>query len=230
MVDQTIKPAIPTIDDDSVVEFLQENPDFFVNHPDLLAEINLPHDSGHAVSLIERQVSILRERNMDMRHRLSKLLDNAKDNTALFDKTRRLTLMLLEAQHLKDVIDSVYFSFENDFSISHVGIVLFGDNDLLPETRARVTKVQTARQQVKRLSGLQKTLCGDLPKIELDFVFGSQAEIIQSAAITPLIHGHNFGLLAVGSEDPSHYRSSMGTIFLSYIGEVLSRTVPKFIP
>lgn len=230
MSDQLSKAKTAPIDEDDVIEFLQNNREFFVDHPDLLAEINLPHDSGNAISLVERQVSILRERNMDMRHRLSKLLDNAKENTELFDKTRRLTLMLLEAKHLKDVIDSVHFSFGNDFSISYSTVILFGDTNLIPETLAKIVRIQAALQQAKRLTSLNKTLCGDLPKEEVQFVFGDSAKHIRSAAIAPLIHGHNFGLLAVGSADPTYYRSSMGTIFLSYIAEVLSRVIPKYIP
>ena len=73
------------LEPEQVAAFLQQNPHFFEAYPDLLSELSLPHESGGAVSLVERQIAVLRERNMDMRHRLSKLLDNARDNDKLFD-------------------------------------------------------------------------------------------------------------------------------------------------
>ena len=97
---------IPTLADplepEQIEAYLREHLDFFEQHHDLLAEITLPHESGVAVSLVERQVSILRERNIDMRNRLSKLLDNARDNDKLFDKSKRLVLSLIEGQDTEE--------------------------------------------------------------------------------------------------------------------------------
>ncbi|HBD12033.1 MAG TPA: DUF484 domain-containing protein, partial [Porticoccaceae bacterium] len=83
-----------------VSEFLLENPDFFSRHPDLVADLELPHESGKAVSLIERQISVLRERNMEMRQRLNSMLESAQANDKLFEKTKRLVLSLLDASTL----------------------------------------------------------------------------------------------------------------------------------
>ena len=99
MTDDTT--ANTPIRDEQVAEYLRSNPDFFKQQPGLLADLTLPHESGNAISLVERQVSILRERNMDMRHRMSSLLDNARDNDRLFDKTKRLVLALLEGKSFK---------------------------------------------------------------------------------------------------------------------------------
>ena len=90
-----------------VREYLLEHPDFFNNNPDLLAEINLPHESGQAVSLMERQVAVLRERNMEMRHRINNILETAKENDKLFEKTKRLVLGLLEADSIGQLIDTL---------------------------------------------------------------------------------------------------------------------------
>ena len=106
MSDPTVTDSEATITEQDVVDYLRKNPAFFVSQPGLLADISLPHESGQAISLVERQVSVLRERNMDMRHRLSKLLDNARDNDRLFDKTKKLVLALLESKNLNDSIDA----------------------------------------------------------------------------------------------------------------------------
>jgi len=223
-----------SIDAKSVKQFLRDHPSFFEDHPDLLIDISLPHDSGTAVSLVEKQVSILRERNIDMRHRLSKLLENAKDNDKLFDKTRRLVLMLLEGKTFADLGNSVYFSFERDFNIPYTSMILLGDEkklaSVLGDFKGRTTSLMSARENIGRIIGSSKAICGDLPKNEIAFLFPNHANEIGSAAVVPLIHGNCFGLLAVGNKDPQYYRSSMGTLFLSYIGETLNRLLPQHLP
>ncbi|MEX1033931.1 MAG: DUF484 family protein [Cellvibrionaceae bacterium] len=217
------------ISERDVCAYLREHNDFFVSHPELLESINLPHESGDAVSLVERQVALLRERNIDMRHRLSKLLDNARDNDKLFDKTRRLILTLLEGRSLSELVDTVLFSFDRDFAIPYTSLVLFGDAARLPECSAHICGVHDARHAVGRILTANKAICGDFSASELQFLFPGQAEQVGSAAVVPLLHGNCFGLLAVGSNDPNYYRSSMGTLFLGHIAEVLNRLLPKYL-
>jgi uncharacterized protein len=218
------------LDPEQVVAYLRDNPDFFDQQADLLAEIRLPHDSGGVVSLVERQVSVLRERNMDMRHRLSKLLDNARDNDKLFDKTKRLVLSLLEGQDMGDIIDALYYSFDKDFSIHFTSLMLFGNPDKVPSSQATIVSIAEARENIGTLLKNSRAVCGSLANKEMTFIFGQHAQEIGSVATVPLIHGSVFGLLSIGNRDPQYYRSSMGTLFLSYIAEVLNRLLPKYLP
>ncbi len=224
----------PTLADplepEQIAAYLQENPDFFAQHQDLLAELRLPHESGAAVSLVERQVSILRERNMDMRHRLSKLLDNARENDKLFDKTKRLILSLLEGQDLGDIIDALHYSFDKEFLIHFTSVIFFGNSEKIPSSQANIVSMTDAREHLGNLIKNNRAVCGTLALPELEFIFGQHASEIGSVAVVPLIHGSAFGLLAIGNRDPHYYRSSMGTLFLSYIGEVLNRLLPQYLP
>ena len=68
-----------------VTDYLLENPDFFVGRDDLLLKLKLPHQRGNTISLVERQVALLRERAMDYRRQLAHLTENARDNERLFD-------------------------------------------------------------------------------------------------------------------------------------------------
>jgi uncharacterized protein YigA (DUF484 family) len=225
---------IPTLADplepEHIEAYLREHPDFFEQHHALLAEISLPHETGSAVSLVERQVAILRERNMDMRHRLSKLLDNARDNDKLFDKTKRLVLSLLEGQDMGDIIDALHYSFDKDFNIHYTSVILFGNADKIPSSQARILSIAEAREHVGTLLKNSRAVCGTLGAKEMQFIFGEHASEIGSVATVPLLHGSVFGLLSIGNRDPHYYRSSMGTLFLSYIAEVLNRLLPKYLP
>jgi len=218
------------LEPEQIEAYLREHPDFFEQHHELLAEITLPHESGAAVSLVERQVAILRERNIDMRHRLSKLLDNARDNDKLFDKTKRLVLSLLEGQDMGDIIDALHYSFDKDFNIHYTSVILFGNADKIPSSQARIVTIAEAREHVGPLLKNSRAVCGTLGVKEMQFIFGEHASEIGSVATVPLIHGSVFGLLSIGNRDPQYYRSSMGTLFLSYIAEVLNRLLPKYLP
>jgi uncharacterized protein YigA (DUF484 family) len=230
MSDQTLVDSQTPVTEAQVADYLRKHPDFFVKQPGLLADLRLPHESGEAVSLIERQVAVLRERNMDMRHRLSKLLDNARDNDKLFDKTKRLVLALLEGQDLATTINSLFYSFNNDFQIHYTTLLIYGDKDTLKADRARVVTLAEARPFIGNLLKANRAMCGTFSEEETTYLFGENAKEIGSVALVPLIHGNSFGLLAIGNRDPQYYRSSMGTLFLSYIAEVLNRSLPRHLP
>ena len=99
--------AVDLRSEEAVMQYLRDNPDFFGRHPMLLTDLSLPHDSGQAISLVERQVAILRERNIDMRRRLNHLVGAANTNDTLFEKTRRFTLDMLDCVDLA-AIDRVF--------------------------------------------------------------------------------------------------------------------------
>ncbi len=212
-----------------VSTFLAENPDFFDQYPDILETLQLPHNSGEAVSLIERQISVLRERNMEMRGRLHNLLESARENDKLFEKTKRLVLNILEGQNLDAVVTTLYDSLGADFKVEYYRLILLGEQDEIPATHARVVGLDEAHNAIGTLLRTNRAICGVLRRDELEFLFGNEAETIGSVAAVPLCHGHVFGILAIGNRDPNRYRSSMGTLFLSYIAEVLNRVAPKLI-
>lgn len=214
---------------EQVKAFLNANPDFFDRHPKLVERLELPHESGKAVSLIERQISVLRERNMEMRARLNNLLESARDNDKLFEKTKRLVLNILEAPNLDTIVNTLYDSLGTDFKVEFHKLILLGDQNKIPTSHARVVGLDEAQNAIGTLLRTNRAICGVLRRDELEFLFGDDADKIGSVAAVPLCHGNIFGILAVGNSDPKYYRSSMGTLFLSYIAEVLNRVAPKLM-
>lgn len=223
------QPDIAGLSAEQIKAYLQQHPDFFDNHPDLLELIRLPHESGAAVSLIERQVSVLRERNLEMRQRINGMLEAAKTNDKLFEKTKRLVLTLLETKDLATIIDTVSESLGNDFQVEFHSLILFGDQQSIGATNAKIVELDQANSQVGTLLRTNRATCGVLGSAELSFLFGEKSAEVGSVAAVPLSHGSTFGILAIGNSDPNYYRSSMGTLFLTYIAEVLNRVTPKLL-
>ncbi len=210
----------------AVAAYLEAHPDFFVAHEELLPALRIPHQRGDTVSLVERQMKILRERNIEMRHRLSQLMDVARDNDRLFDKTRRLILALMDAASLDDLVMAVEDSLRQDFQVPFVSLILFSDNSM---PVGRWVSAAEAQQAIGGLLSEGKSVSGSLREHELDFLFGEeQRKQIGSTAVVAISHLGLHGVLAIASRDPQHYKSSVGTLFLGYIAEVLGRVVPRF--
>lgn len=216
----------PELDVETVVAYLRAHPTFFAEHDELLVEQRIPHQRGDSVSLVERQLKLLRDRNIEMRHRLSQLMDVARDNDRLFDKTRRLILDLLDANSLEEVVMAVEDSLRQEFQVPFVSLILFGEN---AAPVGRWVSGAEAQQAIGGLIAGGKTTSGSLREHELAFLFGdAQHKEVGSSAVATLEYQGLHGVLAIGSRDPQHYKSSVGTLFLSYIAEVLGRVVPRF--
>lgn len=212
-----------------VARYLTQNPDFFADHLELLETIKVPRENGKTVSLMTHQTNLLRERNIEMRQRLDQLLQHARDNDQLFLHSRHLILALLEAESVAEAGAALYRSFREDFGVEVTSLTLFGP---LPAGHRSIGDVRTSSRAsgeaaIGAILRNGRTVCGVLRPKEKEYLFGREAENVGSAAVVPL--ANQLGVLAVGAADPQHYRSSLGTLFLSYIGEVLERLLPRLL-
>jgi uncharacterized protein YigA (DUF484 family) len=205
MTDQTPASA------DQVATYLRDHADFFQHRPELLELLRLPDPKGEAVSLLERQAAILRERNTELRDRLNGLLDVARENDHLFDKTRRLT---------------------RDFHCDQVALMLYDrEVPILGDLRNQIRCVDSDAlpSALNHLLRSGKAVCGAMRTEEMDALFQDNATDIRSAAMVPLEYQGRLGLLAIGSKSAMHFRSSLGTLFISHIGQVLSRRLHEVV-
>ena len=207
-----------------VAAYLRANPDFFVTHADLLTELLLPHESGDAVSLVERQVSVLRDRNIEGRKYLGSLVSAAKYNDALFGKTRDLVLAMLDAPDRIALITSLNTKMRSDFEVADVSVFAL-DGTLKPVLGIRSATRAEAEERLGNLLQGNAT-CRAIADQEAAFLF-SDAASIRSAAVVALRHGAFRGLLALGSNDAAQFDPRMDTLFVRYIGEVLSRLLVR---
>lgn len=211
----------------AIAEYLAQHPDFFDRHGDILRDLRLHHPSGRAVSLIEKQVSALRERNTELRHRLNQLLDNARQNDRLFERSKRLVLSLLECDELGDLIDALYYSLDKEFGIPFVRLILFRKPQ--QPCSVKVASEDEAKVVLGRHLKASRAVGGGLSREEISFLFDKDYQRVGSAAMVPLYYNQPLGILAVGHEDPKHYQAGMGTIFLTHIAEVLDRLIPSYL-
>ena len=221
--------GVPEITAASVAEYLRSHPEFFLTHEDVLAELKLPHDSGRAISLVERQVHLFREQRDTLQRELADLIAVARQNDRLFDKSKRLLIKLLEADTLADIAAVLDESLRHDFGLDASGLVLFSEQS--PPSQQGSLHFVTRGEADEILGSLllgEKALCGRFRKAQLQLLFPN-AKDIGSAAIIPLRFDGLLGALAVGSKDIHYFESGMGSLFLSYISETLSRMLPPLL-
>ncbi|MCO1334861.1 DUF484 family protein [Microbulbifer sp. OS29] len=212
-----------------VARYLMQNPEFFEERMELLETIKIPRDNGKTVSLMTHQTNLLRERNIEMRQRLDQLLHNARDNDQLFFNSRRLLLALLEAENISEVTKALYSSFTAGFNVEFTSLTLFEPVSASRQSlgQVQISTFADAETAIGAILRNGRPICGALRQQEKEFLFGNEAPNVASSAVVPL--ANQLGVLAVGSSDPQYYRSSLGTLFLSYIGEVLERLLPKLV-
>ena len=202
-----------TLDPKDVEAFLRAHPNFLQDRPGLLAVLNLPHGGEGAVSLVERQVSVLRERNIASRQKLAELSDIGRENDRLLDATRNTILALLAGENRADLtriwLDQVTGAFN-----AEMGALVWLDG--LSEDTEEALLASKLICQGGAFSGV-------LRPEEMETVFGT-AESEGSAALVAIRSGEDdIGVLGVGSYDTQRYQAADGTLFLEYLAEVIGQ-------
>ncbi len=218
-----------TLHSEEVAEFLKEHPDFFVDRDDLLLTMKLPHRRGVAISLVEHQISLLREKHQESRYHLDQLIAAARDNEQTFQRMQKLVLALLESKDLDQVTEVIRDSLAHDFGIDFHALILFSDKPMSLPVRTEHIDVATAA--LGNLISKGQVVSGRFSEDQVQFLFSEQAEQVGSMTIIPLAYSLNqppqLGVLALASKDPKHFRAELGSAFTGYLGDVLSRVLAQ---
>ena len=222
----------PALSEERIAEYLQENPDFFERQGALLTKLKLSHNRGPAaVSLIERQVQALREKNQALETRLRDLIEVARGNDVLAAKIHRLACRLIAARNADALIDALESSLREDFGASEWLLLISPTPQ--PAFRAVTSRhlrvIEPGAAEWKMFESLfesAKPRCGQIRDSQRDFLFGAAGAVeIGSAALVPLGRTALAGLLAIGSPDAERFHPAMSTEFLARIGDLVSEAV-----
>jgi len=223
-------PSDVTVDvtEKQVVKHLQDNPEFFLNHPELLSKIKLPHDSGKAISLVEKQVNILREQGIKATERLKDLTNNAKTNDEIFDITRSLILDLLQSNTIEEVSTSVQKQFTQLRNIDACELIFLNHSMQSLSTAIRVEDSKALKEKFSDVFRLEKPFCAQLQEEQILYLFPLSEENITSTALCPVsTNGETLALLALGNKTANYFNVHLDTLFLDFICEVLDSVIRR---
>lgn len=226
---QDLKPE--AIDEQTVTQYLQQHPDLFDRHPQLLTRLRLQHPrNGTTVSLIERQVEVLREKHAALEQKLAEFVRVARDNDILADKIHRFTRRLLRTTTRSEALAQIEAGMREDFDAYHTVLVLpvpKGSTGTLSSDPASrfVREVSPDNPIFKSFESLfsnARPRCGQVRDTQREFLFGSEAAGIGSVALIPLIAMTPPGLLVLGSVDRDRFHPGMSVEFLSRMAELIA--------
>ena len=218
------------IDEAKVIQYLQHNPEVLMAYPEVFSSLVIPHKTGGATSLVERQLKLLRQDNQSLKVKIDELVGIARENEELNQRFHRLALELMNTDQLHDVLamiqDQVQTFFYTDFvcfrflpGVGEAANILDGlylDND------------SGIVDSVKPWIEARKPVCGrQAEKINQD-LFGPDISI-GSSALIPLYHTGDLGLLCLGSVSADRFGLTMGTIFLQQLGELVSNRLKNLL-
>lgn len=215
-----------------IARYLRDHPDFFEDHQDILSGMLLSHETGSAVSLIERQVQILREQKEEQKRKLQRLISTAQNNEKLNNNVNALILDLLDAESLDDVLAVIKQRISSDFEVDAITVKLLASGSDVLKMHDELTAWQQPALVIgEKVMTSRQPMCGAFKKEQMLALF-DDAEI-QSAGIVPLAQDETskscYGIVAIGSYDPHRFRADMGTIFLSLLGQVLTRILKRHL-
>lgn len=214
-----------------VASFLRDHPNFFIDHPEALTELNIPHESGGAVSLVERQVSVLREQNQEVNKRMHELIEIARQNEELARRMHQLSLTLMDAGDPREIFSTLYDNLAKNFHADKVSVRLFADPAFVDmEAGAEFAGHDCQEESLfKTIIEKRQPLCGRMKHQQQVFLFGDDGDEITSSVMVPL-KGYDWcGILSIGSFDAERFQPGMGVELLANLGEVLSLILKPWI-
>jgi uncharacterized protein YigA (DUF484 family) len=217
-------------EEEAVARFLQQNPEFFESHLPLLARLRIPHARGSStISLVERQVEVLRERHAAMEQKLADFVTVARANDAVAEKLHRFTRRLLRAQTRHSAIEQLEASLREDFDAFHSVLVLVAEpGSVAPQRFVRLVDANDANlKSFESLFTSGKPRCGQARDSQREFLFGADAPDIGSVALVPLGDHGSLGLLALGSTDLKRFHPGMSTDFLARLADLISDVLSR---
>ena len=214
-----------------VADYLKNNLDFFVKNPAILAELKIPHEHGGAISLVERQLTVLREQNQETNKKIHELIEIATQNEELARRMHQLALTLIDADDPKDIFSTMYDNLKKNFHADRAIVRLFANPAFIDSfpTDEFVGKESIEESLFKRIIEKREPLSGKMKHQQQVFLFGDDGDDIASSVMIPL-HGVGWGgILAIGSFDAERFQPGMGIELLANLGEILSFIIKPWI-
>lgn len=221
---------LTAMDESVIIDYLKDNTDLLERHPGVMTQLTFAHESGAAISLVERQLKLLREENKDLKVKLSNLVYIARENEELSQRFHRLSLELMGAEQLHDIVamardqiqtffytDYVSFCFHDRLADQLKGL----ENNTLDPDNTNTARIRDWIHQRKPVFG---PLDAGVKKLLFTPHFP-----MASCALIPLYHTNDIGLMVLGSKSKERFNDGMGTVFLTQLGDLISSKLNNYL-
>ncbi len=208
----------------AAIQFLKRHPDFFQQHPELLVDLHLgSHEDGKIVSLMERQVQALRQRQLDMCNQLRAWADGARIQERQEQRMHRVVCVLTTVDTSDQLLQKLPAVLTREFSLTAVALWIPDPGE---QSSSRDEAVQAQRTRLLERVAHGRSVCDDrLPSELLQILFPADGAKIASVALIPVTTAN--GLLVLGADEKDRFQPQMDTVFLDRLSELVSLTVKR---
>ncbi len=225
---------------EDIIKYLRNHPDFFVEHTDILSELNIPHNTpgkhtsvNNVASLIEHQVAQLRQDNSNLNENLEKSKEAVTHQRKLAKATHDLSLQLMKVESLKALNDLMSKSLRQHYQADQFLFLVFKtpiDSEDCPNIRFHATNSKLAFMFTE-LFHHNKPLCDSLQTEHIDALFGTigETESIRSTALIPVQQSDWHGMLVLGSKKQDQYCHGFKMDMLNYITMISAALIENIV-
>ena len=208
------------LDDQAVADYLLANPDFLMERRKLLTQLNIPHPAGGAVSLVERQVEVLRQENRKLEQRLVDWMEIARSNDRLLAHLHELAIAILSEEGLEKRLEVLIQQLNSDFGADEAVLVRVGNGHGAAHIRY-LPRTDDGLDGILETLESGRPMCRPLSEKRRERLFPGNKRLT-SAAFVPLGVGAGNGILVLASNEPRHFHPSLDTTYLARLGELVT--------
>jgi len=218
------------LDDDAVMQFLLQNPDFFMRNARLVEQMRVPHPVRGTVSLVEWHLARQRNHIHRLEEEITLLMEQASANETLFASLLHLQANLATADSLQDMLNRLQ-RWARGFGLAGANIRLFSESWKIGApsdfTHLALSRSSFEPLRIQRL-GDQQHFLGSLNGPELLLLL-PQAKLVGSVALSMLGDEGELGMVIFSSRDTQHYQQGMGTVMLNQLARMLPELLERWI-
>lgn len=215
--------------DQEVESYLQQHPDFFNKHLHLLEKMHIPHPSGNAVSLISKQLEIFRAKHHEQESQLMSLIEIARDNDIACTRMHKLTLALLDASNLEDVVNHLNIVLSEYFLTDFVALRIIKPTGTSTIPNLFIESGSSSLKPFATELGSNQPSCGRPTLSQAKTLFGDSALEVRSCVIIPMLFTELEAILAIGSREDGRFQYGMGNMLLTQMSELVATRLTAFI-
>lgn len=209
---------------EDVVNYLSQHPDFFLNHPEVLAQLHVHHQNKGVVSLTQLQIQQYRDKIKSLKKQLDIIIANAKRNETIYKTYADVNLSIAKSQSFDELEKTL-----NDELCSALGLSVIHIYPLQGSKIATGKLMPELQQRAfldKKLNA-QGFYFGRLGQNEKQVLFPEQHA--ESVALVSIGETKPIALLAIASNDAMHFTPDMDTMLIQYLRDFLSFQLPTLL-
>jgi uncharacterized protein YigA (DUF484 family) len=218
-----------------VIDYLEANPRFLLDHPELFETLALPgdRDGGKVLDFQTHAIDHLRSNVRRMKDRFNGLLVSARDNMSVQQQVHQAVLCILRARTLEELLEALTTDMLAWFNVDVVRLAMESDMAGLYDTYYReenysgICFIPSGTVDAALPRGAEVRLTPDTqnePPIGFEMIFADCSSLVRSAALVRL-ELETVGrpaVLAFGVRHSGRFHPNQSGELLGFLGSAMS--------